>query len=144
MDPEVESAEGMDAKVIGAEPHSPSSPATRGPPRSVPETRPTPLQPYFIGLSVVALVCGAIAITALNFGAGLDSLVVRASVLVGGACLALTMSDALVRVWRAAWAWMPVDRGKGLFRLVWVVAIVALYALLVLAVWAVFSAGSPA
>lgn len=109
-------------------------------PRSVPETRPTPLQPYFIGLSVVALICGAIAITALEFGARLDSPIVRATVLLGGALLALTMADALVRVWRAAWAWMPIDRGKGLFRLTWVAVIVALYAVLVLAIWAVLSA----
>jgi hypothetical protein len=50
------------------------------------------------------------------------------------------MGDALLRVWRAAWAWMPVDRGKGLFRLTWVAAIVGLYGLLILAVWAVVSA----
>ena len=111
-----------------------------GRPRFVPEMRPTPLQPYFIGLSVVALISGAIAITALNLGAHLASPVVRTSVLVGGACLGLTMADALVRVWRAAWAWMAVDRAKGLFRLVWVAAILALYAVLVLAIWAVISA----
>ena len=102
--------------------------------------RPTPLQRHYIELSVVALICGAIAITALEFGAGLTAPLVRASVLVGGAFLALTMGDALLRVWRAAWAWMPVDRGKGLFRLAWVAAIVALYAVLVLAIWAVISA----
>ena len=39
------------------------------PPRSVPETRPTPLQPHYILLSVIALFCGAIAITALELGA---------------------------------------------------------------------------
>ena len=33
------------------------------PPRSVPELRPTPLQRHYISLSVVALICGAIAIT---------------------------------------------------------------------------------
>ena len=109
-------------------------------PRSVPETRPTPLQPYYINLSVVALVCGAVAITALELGAPLNSPIVRASVLVGGALLALTMGDALIRIWRAAWAWMPVDRGKGLFRLTWVAAIVALYGVLIVAVWAVLSA----
>ena len=27
----------------------------------------------------------------------------------------------IVRIWRSAWAWMPVDRGKGSFRLAWVV-----------------------
>jgi hypothetical protein len=91
-------------------------------------------------MSVVALLCGAVAITALEFGAGLDSLLVRATVVIGGALLALTMGDALVRIWRAAWAWMPVDRGKGLFRLSWVAAIVALYGVLIVAVWAVLSA----
>ncbi len=111
-----------------------------GPPRSVPETRPTPLQRHYIELSVVALISGAIAITALNLGASLTSPIVRSSVLVAGALLALTMADALVRVWRAAWAWMPLDRGKGLFRLIWVAVIVALYAILILVVWVVLSA----
>lgn len=98
------------------------------------------MQPYFIGLNVVALLGGALAITAIEVGFGLDSLLVRAAVLTAGACLALTMADALVRVWRSAWAWMPVDRGKGLFRLAWVAAIATLYAGLILAVWAVFRA----
>ena len=106
----------------------------------MPETRPTPLQRYYIELSVVALISGVVAITALNLGASLTSPIVRSSVLVGGALLALTMADALVRVWRSAWAWMPVDRVKGLFRLAWVAVILALYAVLVLAVWAVLSA----
>jgi len=39
------------------------------PPRSVPETAPTPLQCHYINLSVVVLFCGAIAITALELGA---------------------------------------------------------------------------
>src|SRR5262245_57586687 len=38
------------------------------PPRSVPEIAPTPLQPYYINLSVIVLICGAIAITALELG----------------------------------------------------------------------------
>jgi len=120
-----------------------ASPATGTPgvrPRSVPEARPTPLQHHFITLNVIALFCGAIAITALEFGAPLSSPIVRATVLIGGALLALTMADALLRVWRAAWAWMPVDRGKGLFRLVWAAVIVALYGVLVLAIWSVFGA----
>jgi hypothetical protein len=42
----------------------------------------------------------------------------------------ITTSDAIVRIWRSAWAWMPVDRGKGLFRLAWVVvSVVGLLAL---------------
>jgi hypothetical protein len=114
--------------------------APSGSPRSIPEARPTPLQRHYIELSMVALICGAIAISAVEFGAALTSPLVRASVLVGGGFLAVTMADALLRIWRAAWAWMPVDRGKGLFRLTWVAAIVALYAVLVLAIWAVLSA----
>ena len=35
-------------------------------PSRVPETRPTPLQDAFIYLSVVVLVCGVVAISALN------------------------------------------------------------------------------
>ena len=38
------------------------------PPRSVPEVEPTPLQKHYINLSVVVLICGAIAITALELG----------------------------------------------------------------------------
>ena len=43
------------------------------PPRSVPEAKPTPLQPYYVYLSVVVLFCGVIAITALELGAPLGS-----------------------------------------------------------------------
>ena len=43
----------------------------------------------------------------------------------------MTTADAIVRIWRSAWAWMPVDRGKGWFRLAWVVvSIIGLTALL--------------
>ena len=39
-------------------------------------------------------------------------------------------ADAIVRIWRSAWAWMPVDRTKGLFRLAWVAtSVVGLLAL---------------
>lgn len=92
------------------------------PPRSVPETAPTPLQRHYINLSVVALLAGAVAITALNLGAGLGSPLVKLCVLVAAPILVLTTADAGLRIWRSAWAWMPIDRGKGLFRLSWVVA----------------------
>ena len=91
------------------------------PPRSVPETAPTPLQKHYVLLSVPVLVLGAIAITALELGAGLGSPLVKLCVLVGAPLLVITTLDAAVRIWRAAWAWMPVDRTKGLFRLAWVV-----------------------
>jgi hypothetical protein len=85
----------------------------------VPETAPTPLQRHFINLSVVALIAGAVAITALNLGVGLGSPLVKLCVLVAAPILVLTTGDAAVRIWRSAWAWMGVDRGKGLFRLAW-------------------------
>lgn len=108
-----------------------SPPSLRGlPPRSVPETAPTPLQPHYVNLSVVALVAGVVAITTLEMGAGLGHPLVKVSVLVGAPPLFVTTADATLRIWRSAWAWMPVDRGKGLFRLAWVVASATLLALI--------------
>lgn len=91
------------------------------PPRSVPEVAPTPLQRHYINLSVIVLVCGAIAITALELGAGLGSPLVKLCVVIAAPLLVVTTADAVLRIWRSAWAWMPVDRTKGLFRLAWVV-----------------------
>jgi hypothetical protein len=88
-------------------------------PSRVPETKPTPLQDGFIYLSVVVLVCGVVAIGALELGTPMASLLVKVPVVVGGLVLILVTADAMVRIWRAAWAWMPIDRGHGLFRLVW-------------------------
>jgi len=90
----------------------------------VPETRPTPLQRHYINLSVVALVSGVVAISALELGAGLGNPLVKLCVLVGAPILFVTTVDAGVRIWRSAWAWMPVDRVKGLFRLGWIVVVV--------------------
>lgn len=98
------------------------------PPRSVPEVAPTPLQAHYINLSAIALVCGFVAITALNLGAALRDPLVKLSVLVGAPLLLATTADATLRVWRSAWAWMPVDRGRGLFRLAWLPACAILMA----------------
>jgi hypothetical protein len=95
------------------------------PPRSVPETAPTPLQQQFVNLSVVALIAGAVAITALELGSPLGSPLVKLCVLVGAPMLVVTTLDAAVRIWRSAWAWMPVNRGRGLFRLAWLVVALA-------------------
>jgi hypothetical protein len=100
------------------------------PPRSVPETAPTPLQKHYVLLSVPVLILGAIAITALELGAPLGSPLVKICVAMAAPLLILTTADATVRIWRAAWAWMPVDRGRGLFRLAWVAASVVGLALL--------------
>jgi hypothetical protein len=103
----------------------------RLPPRSVPEVAPTPLQKHFIFLSVPVLICGAIAITALNLGAQLGHPLVKLCVLVAAPLLVITTADAILRIWRSAWAWMPVDRGKGWFRLAWVVvSVIGLAALI--------------
>jgi len=110
------------------------------PPRSVPELRPTPLQRHFIGLSVVALICGATAITALELGSPLGSPLVKLCVAIGAPLLFLTTGDAAIRIWRSAWAWMSVDAGRGAFRLAWFAATLALLGLLVLATWLVLSA----
>lgn len=102
------------------------------PPRSVPEIAPTPLQRHYVLLSVPVLLGGAIAITALELGAPLASPLVKLCVVVALPLLLLTTADAIVRIWRSAWAWMPVDRTKGAFRLAWVVvSIIGLTALLV-------------
>jgi hypothetical protein len=116
-------------------------PSLRGlPPRSVPETAPTPLQRHFINLSVVALIAGAVAITALNLGAGLGSPLVKLCVLLAAPILVLTSADAAVRIWRSAWAWMGVDRGKGLFRLAWFGSAVVFLGLIGLAAAVVLAA----
>jgi hypothetical protein len=101
------------------------------PPRSVPEVAPTPLQKHYVLLSVPVLIFGAIAITALELGAGLDSPLVKICVLVAAPLLVLTTADAIVRIWRSALAWMPVDRTKGLFRVAWVIVSAAGLAALV-------------
>ncbi len=91
------------------------------PPRSVPEVAPTPLQRHYVMLNVVVLICGAIAITALELGVSLGSPLVKLCVVIALPLLVVTTADAIVRIWRSAWAWMPVDRTKGMFRLAWVV-----------------------
>ncbi len=100
----------------------------------MPETDPTPLQKHFVLLSAPALVLGAIAITALEAGAGFDSLLVRVCVILAAPLLLLTTLDAMLRIWRSAWAWMPVDRGRALFRLAWLVVALVFLALIMVAV----------
>jgi hypothetical protein len=88
----------------------------------IPETAPTPLQKHYINLSAIALIAGALAITALNAGIPMTSPLVKLFALVGAPILVITTADAALRFWRSAKAWMPVDRGRALFRLAWTVA----------------------
>ena len=115
----------------GLRPATTLPPSLQGlPPRSVPEVAPTPLQRHYINLSVIVLICGAIAITALELGVPLGSPLVKLCVVIAAPLLVLTTADAVLRIWRSAWAWMPIDRGKGLFRLAWVaVSLIGLAAL---------------
>ena len=91
-------------------------------PDRIPETAPTPLQKHYINLSVIALIAGALAITALNAGIPMTSPLVKLFVLVGAPILVITTGDAALRFWRSARAWMPVDRGRAMFRVAWTCA----------------------
>jgi hypothetical protein len=110
------------------------------PPRSVPEVAPTPLQKHFINLSVIALIAGVVAITALNLGAGLGSPLVKACVLIAAPILLLTTGDAAVRIWRSARAWMPVNPGRAWFRIAWFLSAIVFLALIVTAAAIVLAA----
>jgi hypothetical protein len=105
----------LDRQAVPAVPAAPARSLDR-----IPETAPTPLQPYYINLSAIALICGFVAITALETGSTMASPLVKVCILVGGPLLIVTTADAILRIWRSAWAWMPVNRGRGLFRLTWV------------------------
>ena len=104
--------------------HAPNLPPSLAalPQRSVPETAPTPLQKHYINLSAIALVAGAIGITALEFGTSLGSPLIKLCIIIAAPLIILANGDAVLRIWRSAWAWMPVNRGRGLFRLSWVAA----------------------
>jgi hypothetical protein len=88
-------------------------------PDRIPESAPTPLQRHYINLSAIALVAGALAITAIEAGIPLTSPVIKLCALVGGPIFIVTTGDAALRFWRSALAWMPIDRGRGLFRILW-------------------------
>jgi hypothetical protein len=88
----------------------------------IPETEPTPLQKQYINLSAIALIAGALTITALNAGIPMTSPLVKLCVLIGAPILVITTGDAALRFWRSARAWMPLDRGRAVFRLLWTAA----------------------
>jgi len=96
------------------------------PPSRVAENNPPLLGDWFIYLSVVVLVAGVVSITAFELGAAVTSAFVRFPALVAAGLLIILSADAAVRVWRSAWAWLPVDRGRGLFRFVWTGVLVAI------------------
>ena len=141
LDRQVAVGAGAGARRVRARPAPALPPSLQGlPPRSVPETEPTPLQKHYVLLSVPVLILGAIAITALELGVPLGSLLIKLCVGVAAPLLVITTADALVRIWRSAWAWMPVDRTKGVFRLAWVVtSLVGLVGLTVAAIWALLA-----
>ena len=91
-------------------------------PDRIPETKPTPLQKHYINLSAVALVAGAVAITGAETGIPLSSPLIKFCALIGAPLFVMTTADAALRFYRSARAWMPIDRGRALFRLTWVLA----------------------
>jgi hypothetical protein len=95
--------------------------AARSPDR-IPETKPTPLQRHYINLSALALVAGALAITAIEAGTPMSSPIVKLCALVAAPIFVLTTADAALRFYRSAWAWMPINPARGLFRFTWVLA----------------------
>jgi hypothetical protein len=97
-------------------------PAPGREPDRIAETAPTPLQKHYINLSAIALVAGAIAITAFEAGIPLESPIIKLCALIGAPLFVLTTADAALRFWRSAWAWMPVNVGRGLFRIAWAAA----------------------
>src|SRR4029453_9943104 len=76
-------------------------------------------------------------------GAGFESPLVKLCVLLAAPLLLITTADATLRIWRSAWAWMPVDRNRGLFRLAWVGGAAVFLALIVGGVVLVLGAGGP-
>ena len=98
------------------------------PPQRVPETRPPLLGDLFIYISIVVLVSGVIAITALELGNPITSAFVRFPALVAAGLLIVLAADAGLRVWRSARAWWTVDRSRAYFRLVWAAVLVAILA----------------
>ena len=92
----------------------------------MPEKTPPLLGDWFIYLSVVVLVCGVIVITVLNFGGTLTDPIVRVPAILGTALLVPLSADAALRAWRSVGSWLPVDRGRALFRVVWAVVLAAI------------------
>jgi hypothetical protein len=88
----------------------------------LPETEPTPLQKHYINLSAIALVAGALGITALEAGSSLSSPIVKFCALIAIPIFIVTTADAALKFWRSMKAWLPIDRGRALFRLAWVAA----------------------
>jgi hypothetical protein len=88
----------------------------------LPETEPTPLQRNYINLSAIALVAGAVGITAIEAGIPMSSPIVKLCALVGIPIFVVTTADAALKFYRSAWAWMPINAPRGMFRLTWVAA----------------------
>ena len=114
--------------------------ADDGLPAYVPEPSPTPLRGGYIYLSVIALVCGTIAISALELGAQWSDPIVKVPIIVGAIPLFVAMGEASLRIARSVRAWWPVNRGRALFRAAWVATIGVLAAIAAVALVAAIRA----
>jgi hypothetical protein len=110
------------------------------PPQRVPESNPPMLGDWFIYLSVVVLICGVIAITAVEFGSPPTSAVVRFPAIVALSLLVPLSADAGLRSWRSAWAWLPVDKPRGLARFVWAAVLAVTFVASVVGVFVLVTA----
>jgi hypothetical protein len=106
----------------------------------VPEIGPTPLHQHYLVLSAVALVCGAAAIVLIAAGVHLGHPIVKLCIVVGAPLLLVMTTDAGIRIWRSAWAWMAVDRRRGFLRLAWLAAVLVVYVVAVTISWLVLTA----
>jgi hypothetical protein len=115
-------------------------PERQQPPSRVSEAKPPLLGDWFVYFSIVVLVCGVVAITALELGARPTQGIVRVPAMIGLGLLIVLAADASLRVWRSAWAWLPVDRGRGLFRFVWAAILLGILLIAVVALLIVVAA----
>ena len=79
-------------------------------------------------------------IVALELGTPFSSWWVKIPVAIGSVFLLLVTVDAIVRIWRSAFAWLPVDRGRGLFRFVWAGVLAACLLGILAFAWVVLTA----
>ena len=90
------------------------------------------LRPYLPWWGLLCLI-GAGALITIALLSPRPRLTMLAHALAAAPILLLTTGDAALRIWRSAWAWMPVDAGRGLFRLAWFASAVVCLALIVVA-----------
>jgi hypothetical protein len=52
----------------------------------------------------------------------MSSPLVKLCALIAAPLFVVTTADAALKFYRSAWAWMPINAGRGMFRMTWVLA----------------------